>query len=107
MESYWRGRTNPNFGISRASSAIALPSFGSEPDGTNSIEPPSLVTARRDAANRSCRASLGEVHSAFSVITSLSPARVTNHTGYYELGPLPRCHDGIGLVSTCKPLEFR
>lgn len=32
------------------SSAIALPSFGSEPDGTNSTEPPSLVTAQSDAA---------------------------------------------------------
>jgi hypothetical protein len=59
------------------SSAIALPSFGSEPDGTNSTEPPSLVTAQSDAAKRSCKASFGEVHSAFSVVTSLSPPRVT------------------------------
>jgi len=45
--------------------------------GTNSTEPPSLVTARRDAGNRSCKASFGEAHSIFSVITSLSLAQVT------------------------------
>src|SRR5207237_2764629 len=64
-------------GAIQRSSEMTLPSFGSELAATSSTLPPSFVTARSVAESSSLSASLGDAHAAFSVITSLSPSRVT------------------------------
>ena len=55
---------------------MALPSFGSEPGGPFD-RAAELGDGTQGSAIRSCKPSRSVVHSAFSVITSVSPARVT------------------------------
>jgi hypothetical protein len=72
--------------MSQRSSAITLPSFGSVPAPTNSTLPPSFVTVDNVPAISSRKASLAAAVSAFSVIASLSPWRVTNEAEPPETG---------------------
>ena len=82
---FWQNEANligKGLNASRAvgpqrSSKITLPSFGRVPIGTNSTDPLSFVTPRSVAATSLRSASLGEPHSHLSVITSVSPSRVT------------------------------